>query len=99
MPPVRVLSVQVPPDKVEEVEDAYRTSLLPAVERQEGFNALLLLWNPDTGQALETTLWQDEEGRRASEGEDSLVEQKLDALTGILGKTPTFENYQLRIIS
>jgi hypothetical protein len=75
---------------VEEVEGAYHGSLIPAAERYEGFSALLLLWDADTGQALEITLWQEEGGP---------VQQKLDALTRILGKTPTFENYQLRIMS
>ena len=95
----RVLSVQVPQDKVEEVEDAYHASLIPAVERYEGFSALLLLWDADTGQALEITLWQNEDARQASEEEGGPVQQKLDTLTRILGKAPTFENYQLRIMS
>jgi hypothetical protein len=95
----RVLGVQVPPDKVEDVDDAYRTSLVPAVERHEGFGALLLLWNPDTGEALEITLWQDDDARQASEAEGGPVQQKLEELQDILGIRPTFANYQLRIMS
>lgn len=81
------------------VYDVYLHSLIPAVERHRGFRALLLLWDPDPGEALEITLWQDEDARRASEEEGGPVKQKLDALSGILGGTPTFQTYQLRLIS
>jgi hypothetical protein len=40
----RVLSVQVPPEKAEEVDRAYRTSLIPAAQRHEGFS-VLRIWN------------------------------------------------------
>lgn len=52
---------------VQGVYDVYLHSLIPAVERHKGFRALLLLWDPDTGEALEITLWQDEDAWRASE--------------------------------
>ncbi len=81
MQQVRVLGVRVPPEKIEEVERAYRASLLPITERHEGFNALLLLWDKDTGEALEVTLWEDEEARRSSE-EGGPVPTKIEVLGG-----------------
>jgi hypothetical protein len=96
---IRVLSVQVPPDKVEEVENAYHTSLISTQEKQRGYSALLLLWDPDTGEAQEISFWEDKEDREASEREGGPVEQKLNTLTDILGRTPTLKNYQLRIMS
>jgi hypothetical protein len=53
---------------VQGVYDVYLHSLIPA-ERHKGFRALLLFWDPDAGEALEITLWQDEDARRASQEE------------------------------
>ncbi len=99
MQKVRVLSVGVPPEKIEEVERAYRADLLPMTERHEGFHALLLLWDPDNGEAVEITLWADEGARRSSEGEGGPVPKKLDAMGGILGERPAVRSYELRVIS
>jgi hypothetical protein len=96
---VRVLGVRVPPEKLEEVERAYRASLLQITERHEGFNALLLLWDKDTGEALEVTLWEDEEARRSSEEEGGPVPTKMEVLGGIVGERPEIHSYELRIIS
>jgi hypothetical protein len=96
---VRVLSVQVSPDKVEEVENAYYTSLISKQAQQKGYSALLLLWDADTGEALEISFWEDKVDREASEREGGPVEHKLNTLTDILGITPTLKNYQLRIMS
>ncbi len=96
---VRVLGLRVPPEKIEEVEHAYRVSLLPMTERHEGFSALLLLWDADTGEALEVTLWEDEEARRSSEEEGGPVPTKMEALGGIVGERPEIHSYELRFIS
>ncbi len=94
---VRVLGVRVPPEKMEEVERAYHDSLLPMMGQQEGFRVLLLLWDPDTGEALEVTLWDSEEARRSSEEEGGPVPIKAETLGEILGDRPTIRSYELRI--
>ena len=94
---VRVLGVRIPPEKMEEVERAYHDSLLPMMEGQEGFRVLLLLWDPDTGEALEITLWDSEEARHSSEEEGGPVPTKAETLDEILGDRPTIRSYELRI--
>ena len=94
---VRVLGVRVPPEKMEEVERAYHDSLLPMMGQQEGFRVLLLLWDPDTGEALEVTMWESEEARRSSEEEGGPVPIKAQTLDEILGDRPTVRSYELRI--
>lgn len=94
---VRVLGARVPPEKIGEVERAYHESLLPVTEEHRGFRFLLLLWDADTGQALEVTLWDDEEARRSSEEEGGPVPRKVEALGEILGDKPTIQSYELRI--
>ena len=94
---VRVLGLKVPPEKMEEVERAYHDSLLPMMRQQEGFRVLLLLWDPDTGEALEVTLWDSEEARRSSEAEGGPVPTKADTRGKILGDRPAIRSYELRI--
>ncbi len=95
---VRVLSVRVPPEKMEEVERAYHDSLLHITERHKGFRSLILLWDADTGEALEVTLWEDEEARRSSEEEGGPVPAKMDVLGEIVGERPAVRSYEMRII-
>jgi hypothetical protein len=96
----RVISVQVPPERLDEVERAYKSSLLPETETYDGFLTLLTLRNEDSNEMLEVTLWQDEEARLESERAGGLLEWKLNALEAITGEATTrVENYELRLIS
>lgn len=63
----RVISFKVSPDRLDEVENAYRSSLLPETQKYVGFLTLLTLRNEHTNEMLELTLWQDEEARLESE--------------------------------
>ena len=95
----RVISFQVMPDRLDEVENAYRTSLLPETETYNGFRTMLTLRNEDTNEMLELTLWQDEEARLESERSGGLLEWKLNALETITGEATRVENYELRFMS
>ena len=99
MQAARVLSLRVPPERLEEVTSTYRNVLLPYVEdRVQGFSALLLV-NPDTGSVFDVTLFESEEDRRESEREESMLDRKMDTLAKVLGESPHIENYELRLIS
>ena len=52
----RVISFQVLPERLNEVESAYRGSLLPETESHDGFLSMLTLLNEDTDEMLELTL-------------------------------------------
>ena len=95
----RVISFQVRPDRLDEVENAYRTSLLPETETHNGFRTMLTLRNEDTNEMLELTLWQDEEARLESERSGGLLEWKQNALEAITGESTRVENYELRLMS
>jgi hypothetical protein len=54
----RVTSLRVSPERLEEVSDVYRSTLIPELqERVPGFSALLLLVNEEAGSAVKITLW------------------------------------------
>jgi heme-degrading monooxygenase HmoA len=95
----RVVSLRVPPGKAEELEAAYRNVLLPETEQYPGLSAMVILRNADTGEMLELTLWQDEEAKLASEGEEELLKWKLQSLAAVSGQTPTVRNYDLWLLS
>jgi hypothetical protein len=95
----RVISFQVRPEKLDEVENAYRSSLLPETETYDGFLTLLTLRDENYNEMLELTLWRDEEARLESERAGGLLEWKLNALETITGEATTVENYELRLMS
>jgi hypothetical protein len=95
----RVISFQVRPERLGEVDNAYKTSLLPETETYDGFSSMLIFRNDDTNEMLELTLWRDEKGRLESERPGGLLEWKLNALEAITGEATRVENYELRLIS
>ena len=95
----RVISSQVQPERLQEVENAYRASLLPETEKYDGFRCMLLLTNEDTNETLELTLWQDEKARCKSERARGILEWKVNALETITAAAAPVENYELHLIS
>jgi quinol monooxygenase YgiN len=94
-----MISFKVPPEKLEEVENNYLTSLVPAMENYEGFAFALVFRNADTNETYEVSIWEDEEALRESEKEGGVVEWKTDTLDSITGGGTVVENYELRLIT
>ena len=95
----RVVAFRVPPDKVEELAEAYQRTFIPEAKEHPGFLSLLLLWDPEKGEALDITLWEGADARRESERQGGLLERKISALSGMLEEAPSVENYNLLLIS
>jgi hypothetical protein len=100
MQAARVISLHVPPERLEEVSDLYQSTLMPELKEQlPGFSSLLLLVNEDTDSAIEITLFESEEDRRRTEEDGGMVERKLEVLADILDEPPRIETHELKIIS
>ena len=95
----RMISFQVPQERLEEVENAYLTSFLPEMEKHEGFAFVLVFRNEDTNETFEVSIWNDEGALRESEREGGVVEWKRNTLESITGNATAKENYDLRLIS
>ena len=95
----RMIGFKVPPEKLEEVENAYLTSLVPEMEKQRGYAFVLLIRNKETDETLEVSVWDDEEAIRESEKEGGVVEWKANMLERITGSTTAIEHYELRLIT
>ncbi len=94
-----MISFKVPPERLEEIENAYLTSLVPAMEAHQGFAFVLLFRKEDTNETFEVSIWEDEDALRESEREGGLVEWKTNVLESITGNAAAVENYELRLIS
>ena len=95
----RMISFKVPPEKLEEVENTYLTSLVPEMEKYQGFAFALVFRNEDTNETYEVSIWEDEEAVRESEKEGAVVEWKRNELESITGSATIVENYELRLIT
>ena len=95
----RMIGFKVPPERLEEVESAYLTSLVPEMEKYQGFAFALVFRNEDTNETFEVSIWEDEEALRESEKEGGVVEWKTNVLESITGSATAIENYELRLIT
>ena len=95
----RMMSFEVPQEKLEEIENAYLTSFVPEMEKHEGFAFVLLFRNEDTNETFEVSIWNDEDALRESEREGGVVDWKRNKLESITGNATAKENYDLRLIS
>ncbi len=94
-----MISFEVPSERLEEVENAYLTSFVPAMEKHDGFAFVLVFRNEDTNETFEVSIWEDEEAVRESEKEGGVVEWKTNTLESITDNATTVDNYELRLIT
>jgi heme-degrading monooxygenase HmoA len=94
-----MISFKVPPEKLEEVENTYLTSLSPEMEKYQGFAFALMFRNEETNETYEVSIWEDEDAVRESEREGGVVEWKTNTLESITGSGTVVENYELRLIT
>ena len=95
----RMIGFKVPPEKLEEVENAYLTSLVPEMEKHQGFAFVLVFRNEDTNETYEVSIWEDEDALRESAKEGGVVDWKTSMLESITGNATVIENYELRLIT
>ncbi len=63
---VRRTRVEGSPEKLEQTIQNYQQQPLPVMKQEDGFRGAVLLANRATGAAQSVTLWESEEGERAS---------------------------------
>ena len=95
----RMIGFKVPPERLEGIENAYLTSLVPEMEKYQGFAFVLLIRNKDTNETLEVSIWEDEGALRESEKEGGIVDWKTNVLESIIGSATAIETYELRLIT
>jgi heme-degrading monooxygenase HmoA len=94
-----MIGFKASPERLEELENAYLTLLIPEMEKQRGFTFVLLIRNTDTNETLEVSIWENEDALRESEREGGLLEWKANAIASITGSATDIQNYELRLIT
>ena len=94
-----MIGFKVTPEKLEEVENAYLTSLVLEMEKHSGFAFVLVFRNEDTNETFEVSIWEDEDALRESGKEGGVLDWKTNVLESITGDATVIETYQLRLIT
>jgi heme-degrading monooxygenase HmoA len=94
-----MIGFKVPPERLEELENAYLNSLVPEMEKHQGFAFVLLFRNEGTNETFEVSIWEDEDALRESAKKGGVVDWKTNMIENITGDTTVIENYELRLIT
>ena len=91
---MRVVHLQIHPDKIEEAATIFRTSLLPAVRRLPGFQQAYLAVDRATGKGVGITVWATEADLVANEASGFFREQ-LNPLRPLFVHPPEREFFEV----
>lgn len=94
----RVGRMRVKPERLDEMLRPMRQYVTPTIQRQAGFNAILIMSNHQTGQIVVETLWENEEALQASGRPEVIQDQLSKVITFLLGP-PVFEDYEVDMMS
>lgn len=83
--------MRVKPERLDEMLRVMRQYVMPLIQRQPGFNAIVVMSNHQTGQIVVETLWE-------SERPEVIQEQVSKVISFLLGP-PVFESYEIDMMS
>jgi hypothetical protein len=92
----RVVTIQLDPDRVEEVVKVYRESIWPAGKTQAGHAGGLFLTDPVTGKAISISLWESEADMLAGESSAFLSEQVAKVASAFTA-APLTEHFRVSV--
>ena len=92
----RVLTSQVPPDKVEEVTRRWQEEVLPVAKQQQGLKDILLLVDPSAGRSMAISLWETEEARTAYE-QSPVFQELASKFADVVSEPPSVQQYEVRV--
>lgn len=80
---------------VDEATDLFRSSVLPALQEQEGYEGAYVLLSPE-GKALAITFWSTEEAAEAGiKGSRSFYAEQVEKFVTIFRAPPGRETYEV----
>jgi quinol monooxygenase YgiN len=89
----RVAFLEVPPDRIEDVQPAVRDVVDAALRDEAGYIGYLVLGNRDSGQVIGITLWEDEATRGQSDVKAAQLRPEVEQATG--GTMRAVEGYEV----
>lgn len=90
----RVWFVKTEPEKRDEIIQAIRDSVLPAVHHQQGYKGYLALSDPSTGKGLAIALWETEADLKASE---AIGQEQVAKAAHLFTSAPVREVYEVLV--
>ncbi len=94
----RVVSVEVPAERLAEAARIYHDAVLPVCKGQQGFRGALLLSDGEGGRAISITLWETEPDMRAGESSDYFQAQS-ERVQALSSGQPRREYYRVESVS
>ena len=91
---MRVVHLQMYPDKIEEAATLFRTSLLPAVRQLHGFQQAYLAVDRVTGKGVGVTVW-DTEADLEAHGASGFFREQLNPLRPLFVHPPEREFFEI----
>lgn len=92
----RIVTVQVQVDKLDQVIQMYRDSIVPAAKQQKGFLGARLFTDHATGKGVSVTRWQTREDLEAGEASGYYSEQ-IAKIAPMLTAPPVRETYEISV--
>jgi heme-degrading monooxygenase HmoA len=93
---MRVSKLQSHPDKVDDVVEVIRSSIIPALQ-QQGYHGLLMLKDRETGKSITITLWESEADLQAGES-SGFYQQQVGKVVPFVTAPPSREIYEAPIV-
>ena len=90
----RVVTIELDPQRVDEVVKVYRESIWPAGKEQPGHAGGLFLTDPATGKAISISLWESEAEMLSGEDSSYLSEQIARVATAFTA-APVTEHFHV----
>ncbi len=89
---VRAATVQVQPEKMQELIDLFKDTMAPVIEAKKGFQGQYLMTDAGSGRALTFSFWETEEDVLATE---YLPEQVRAKFGSVFAGHPDYDDYEL----
>ena len=90
----RVVTLQVQPGQMDELNAIFQNEVLPAVKQIAGFRSLTLLEDRKTSRAMMFSVWETEADMQASET-SGFFQAQLQKFSSILSARPLHEAYEV----
>ena len=95
---IRITTLRIVPENIPRVETELRQSMLPAAQREEGFQAMIVSSSLDDRKVVVITLWESEEHMRRSRQSEHFLKQR-NKVKALLSGPPERDHMRSALMS
>lgn len=93
----RVGLYSIRPGQLDEAVGIVRQTIQPAMQRQAGYQGLLLLTDEQASKMLSISTWESEDAMKAGEGSGGYFQEALTRLSPLFLGSPIIEHYDVSV--